>query len=166
MSFDPATAKQSSSLNVRRSAARLAAVQAVYQMMTNAEPAASVITAFKTHPPQEEMDGEKMIAPDPALLSAIAQGVEVRRSDLETLLAGTQKRRNSTGGDSAYAPYEPLLQSILLCGAYELLAHHDTDAPVIISDYINVAHAFYEQGEAKLVNGVLDAIRKNVRDGN
>lgn len=148
-----------------RSAARLAAVQAVYQMTANAEPAASVIGGYRQYPPQESIEGERLVTPDAGLLSSIAQGVEARRGDLETLLAGTQKRRSGTGDDTVYAPYEPLLQSILLCAAYELLAHHDIDAPIIISDYLDVTHAFYDQGEAKLVNGVLDAIRKNVRDG-
>jgi N utilization substance protein B len=150
---------------VARSAARLAAVQAVYQMTANAETAASVMNSFKANPPHESMEGEKLVKPDPALMSAIAKGVEARRADLEGLLAGAQKSRTRTGDDTVYAPYEPLLQSVLLCAAYELLAHHDIDAPIIISDYLNVTHAFFDQGESKLVNGVLDAIRKNVRDG-
>lgn len=165
MSTNKSHSKISGSPIAARSAARLAAVQAVYQMTANAETAASVLNGFKANPPHESVEGEKLVKPDPALLSSIAQGVEGRRGDLETLLSGAQKRRGGTGDDTVYAPYEPLLQSILLCAAYELLAHHDIDAPIIISDYLNVTHAFYDQGEAKLVNGVLDTIRKNVRDG-
>jgi len=156
--------KTEGSPKAQRSAGRLAAVQAVYQMIANEQRAASVLTDFKSHPPVNGQDGEAMITPDTALLSAITQGVETRRDDVEQLIAGTQKRRSSTGDEGAYAPNEPLLHSLLLCGAYELLAHHDTDAPVIISDYLEVAHAFFDQGESKLVNGVLDNISKGVRD--
>jgi len=59
---------------------------------------------------------------------------------------------------------EKLLQSILLCGIYEIMAHSDVDAPIIINDYVDVAHAFYDGGESKLVNAVLDRATKNLRD--
>jgi N utilization substance protein B len=58
---------------------------------------------------------------------------------------------------------EPLLTSILACGTYELLAHHETDAPIIISDYLHITHGFFAGPESKMVNGVLDAIAKEIR---
>jgi N utilization substance protein B len=58
---------------------------------------------------------------------------------------------------------EPLLTAILVCGTYELLAHPEIDAPIIISDYLHVTHGFFEGSESKLVNGILDALAKEVR---
>ncbi|PCJ02787.1 MAG: hypothetical protein COB14_00805 [Alphaproteobacteria bacterium] len=59
---------------------------------------------------------------------------------------------------------EPLLKSILLCGVCELLEHQDTDAPIIINDYLNVTHAFYEQQQVNFVNGVLGKVSSVLRD--
>ena len=66
--------------------------------------------------------------------------------------------------ESSQKEHEALIYSILICGAAELLAHLDIDAPVIINEYLDVTHAFYDTGESKLVNGVLDAIAGKVRD--
>lgn len=59
---------------------------------------------------------------------------------------------------------EPLLKSILLCGVCELLEHQDIDAPLIINDYLNVTHAFYEQQQVNFVNGVLGKVSSVLRD--
>ena len=139
------------------SAARLAAAQAVYQMMENDQSAAAVIAEYKARRLGEAVDGEVMVPPDGTLFRAVVEGVENRRSDLDALLAGPD-------GKEAAAAHEPLLRAVLLCGAYELMAHHDTDAPIIINDYLDVTHAFFDQGESKLVNGVLDRVGKAVRD--
>ena len=160
--------KSKNSHNAQRTAARLAAVQAVYQMMANDQRAAAVFDDLRTRPPGDGLDGgAQMVAPDAALMSAIIDGVEERGDDLMRLITGAQNRRNSTVDDTnppQLSPIEPLLRSILLCGSFELLAHHETDVPLIISDYLEVTHAFYDQGESKLVNGILDKISKSVRD--
>ena len=139
------------------SAARLAAAQAVYQMTANDQSAAAVIAEYKARRLGEPVDGEILVPPDGNLFHAIVEGVENRRSDLDTLLAGPD-------GKEAGAAREPLLRAVLLCGAYELMAHHDTDAPIIINDYLDVTHAFYDGGESKLVNGILDRVGRAVRD--
>ncbi len=58
---------------------------------------------------------------------------------------------------------EPLLKAILLCGICEILAHQDIDAPLIIDDYLNVTHAFYEQPQVSFVNGVLGKVAPLLR---
>ncbi len=58
---------------------------------------------------------------------------------------------------------EPLLKSILLCGVTELLSHQDIDAPIIIDDYLNVTHAFYEKQQVSFVNGILDKVASSLR---
>lgn len=143
------------SASARRSAARLMGAQAVYQILIDNQAAGAVVPEYLAHRAGMEIDGETMVEPDAALFSSIVQGVEGRRGDLEALIAANRP------ADKAKS--EPLLQAILLCGAYELLSCPETDAPVIISDYIDIAKAFFDGKEPGLVNGVLDSIRKVAR---
>jgi N utilization substance protein B len=76
---------------------------------------------------------------------------------LEDMIIAALQKSNKT------KPSEPLLMAILLCGAFELLDNQEVDAPVILSDYLNVTHAFYEQGESRLVNAILDSIKAVIR---
>ena len=164
----PQKIKTEGSQKARHTAARLAAVQGVYQMLANGQSAASVIADMKTLSPGDGLDeAGRMVTPDSALMATIINGVETRRDDLAQLIAGAQHKRKSAADDTIQAspsPIEPLLRAILLCGAYELLAHHEMDVPLIIAEYLDVTHAFYDQGESRLVNGILDKIGKNVRD--
>lgn len=147
----------------RLSAARLAAVQALYQMKSTGQGAASIIGEFKAYRLGKPVDEEAMILPDGVLFEQIVSGVSAREEDLRGIIDTSLAGQKGPDSPAAGIFVEPLLDSILLCGAYELLAHHDTDAPVIISDYLEVTHAFYEGGESRLVNGVLDNINKAVR---
>jgi N utilization substance protein B len=149
------TAPSKGSAKARRSAARLLAVQAVYQMHENEQGAAPVIREFLDHRAGMEVDGEKMVHPDKEHFSKLVQGVEEMREQLADMVA---KNRNRQSGEK-----EPLLQSIFLCGTYELMMFQDIDFPIIISDYVHVAQAFYDESESKMVNAVLDSIRKTVR---
>lgn len=80
----------------------------------------------------------------------------------------TQDAEETPEEESAPPPpekeLEPLLKSILLCGVCELLEHQDIDAPLIINDYLNVTHAFYEQQQVNFVNGVLGKVTSVLRD--
>lgn len=148
----------------RLSAARLAAVQAVYQMKANDQDARSIITEFRTHRLGKPTEGQNMVTPDGNLFTSIVAGVSDREADLKGIIDATLRGQKEGSARNSEVSIEPLLWSILMCGAFELLAHHDTDVPIIISDYLEVTHAFYEGGEAKLVNGVLDRIGHNLRD--
>ena len=142
------------SKKAQSSAARLAAVQAVYQMDGNAQTAPSVVREFVDFRLGEPVDEQAMVTPDRESFTRIVSGVAERRDDLDHMIAATLGRER---------PPEPLIRAILLCGAWELLAHGDIDAPVIVSDYLHVTDAFYDVGEKKLVNGVLDRIATNLR---
>ncbi len=141
----------------RSSAARLAAVQAVYQMMGNNQSAESVISEYRLHRLGQSLDGAELVTPDGILFEKTVRGVYDRMNALEDMIDAALQKNNKT------RPSEPLLMAILLCGAQELLENHDVDAPVILSDYLNVTHAFYEMGESRLVNAILDAVKKAVR---
>ncbi len=148
------------SANAQNLSARLSAVQALYQVMQNKQPVKIVANEFIERRLEMEIDGEKLVRPDPVTLKTILYGVDERFLELETIvIAHFQQGKEAENKD-----IEPLLKAILLCGAYELLSRQDIDSPIIINDYLNVTHAFYEQGEASLVNGILDAISKVVRD--
>ncbi|NCC22152.1 MAG: transcription antitermination protein NusB [Alphaproteobacteria bacterium] len=160
--------KPSGSKKARFSAARLAAVQTIYQMKTGDQDAKSAARDFLDHYAGMPVDGEIMLEPDPALYGKIVQGVDSRRSDLETILSASLAGGAEGGSVDDAGPcksLEPLLESIILCGLYEILAHHDIDAPVIISDYIYVTYAFYDRKEAGLVNAILDRSAGSLRSG-
>lgn len=144
--------KQQGSRKARNTAARLAAVQALYQMRGNDQTASSVVREYIDFRLGEKIEGEAMVSPDKELFSALVTGVDNRRADLESMIEAAAGRK-----------VEALLNCILLCGAYELLAHSEIDAPLIISDYLHVTDAFYDQSEKKLVNAILDKLANNLR---
>jgi len=158
-----------SSRKARKTAARLAAVQAVYQFLSRRTPMEKIIEEYIAHRLGEPVDDAEMILPDWALFKDIVAGVETRLYDLESCLAQNLKKRPVSDAcdtvQSAAEMPEPLLEAIMLCGAYELMAHAQIDSGIIINDYLEATHAFYGQGEAKLVNGVLDALGRSFRDG-
>lgn len=141
----------------RASAARLAAAQAVYQIITNEQSADAVVNEYRLYRLGKPVDDVEMVTPDGVLFEMIVKGVYERLNLLEDMIA------DAAGKGGKKKPAEPLLLSIMLCGAFELLVNLDVDAPVIVADYLNVTHAFYEQGEAKFMNGVLDAVKLAVR---
>ena len=141
----------SESANAKSVSARLRAVQALYQADQNKQSMRMVLDEYLRHRSDMEIDGQKLVAPDGALLKKILFGVDERRTELESIVDANLKK------DAQDRTIEPLLRSILLCGAYELLIK-EVDTPIIINDYLNVGHAFYDRNEVALINGVLDSI--------
>lgn len=154
-----ASMKKTGSQKARNSAARLLAVQAVYQMSKNNQDAESVIREYLEHRVGVDADGDEMVTPDQEHFSLVVRGVSEHIEQLSEMVA-----QNRTAKEGAVAKKEPLLQAIFLCGAFELMVLQAIDAPLIISDYLHVSHAFYDKSEAKLVNALLDSLRKTVRD--
>lgn len=155
--------KSKGSKKSRLTAARLAAVQTVYQMQTGEHSALVAARDFLDHYSGMILDGEIMLEPDSELYSSIVRGVEGRGNELREIMMSNIINSAHDVEDERKRAVEPLLESIMLCGIFELMAHHDTDAPIIISDYLHVTHAFYEKKEAGLVNGVLDKISSALR---
>lgn len=137
--------------------ARLLAVQAVYQMRYTKAPMKSVYQEYIQHRKSPEAEGEKLVEPDGRLFKQILYGVEERFVELDSVISANLKK------DASDRVIEPLLEAILLCGSYELLVQIDIDAPILINDYLNVGHAFYEKNEVALINGVLDSVSKAFR---
>ena len=150
----------SPSLSAQNRAARLLAVQAVYQReITPTDDAASLTAEYMAHRAGMEVDGETLVEPNPDLLKSLIFGVIEKDEDLKDIIL---KNRGAGEGDAKLP--EPLMMACLLCGCYELVFTQDVDFPIIISDYVDIAKAFYEGREPGLVNAVLDSVRKVARD--
>ena len=143
----------------RRSVARLAAVQALYQIDLSGAPPAAVIAEFQKHRLGREQDGENYGQADTALFADIVNGVIARQADLDGALSG------ALTADWPLERLETVLRAVLRAGAYELLARTDVPARVVISEYLDLAHAFFAGKEPSLANGVLDRIAHVLRPG-
>jgi N utilization substance protein B len=141
----------------KRTAARLAAVQVLYQMRLNNQDAKSAVREYISHRSGFNLDGDVYVPPDAELLDDIVMGVQKRWSDIDDIVSAAL----AAGKKSEV---ETLLESILRCGAYELLENTKVDTGIIISDYISVTAGFYDLSEPKLVNAILDKIAKTVRE--
>lgn len=148
--------KPKGSAKARKSAARLAAVQVLYQMRLNHQDAKGALKDYVTHRAGKKVDGAEMVTADTELLDAVVKGTEQRWSDIDGILAQTL----SDGGRDKV---EILLECVLRAGIYELLAHGEIAAGIIINDYLSVTAGFYEGAETRLVNGILDKAAKAVR---
>ncbi len=140
-----------------RSAARLAAVQALYQMDVAGKGVIDSAAEFEAFWIGREVDGIAFKPSDTGFFRDILAGVvrEQRPIDVKidaALSAGWPLKR-----------VEAVLRAILRAGAYELMFRKDVPARVAISEYVEVAHSFYSEDEPGLVNAVLDAIAREVR---
>ncbi|MFC4349748.1 transcription antitermination factor NusB [Kordiimonas lipolytica] len=141
-----------------RSAARLAAVQALYQLDMSDEPKAKmVVEEYVNHRLGQEIEGDQYVAADANLFSDVVLGAWERREEIDETLKGC------LSSDWPLDRLEKLIHAIFRAGGYELVARPDVPTAVIINEYVDVAHGFYERTEASFVNGVLDKFAKAVR---
>ncbi|WP_374413931.1 transcription antitermination factor NusB [Novosphingobium colocasiae] len=140
-----------------RAAARLAAVQALYQHDMEATPVASLLDEFHRHRLGQTIDDDQYAKAEIAFFDDVVQGVIARRDEIDALIADKLAQ-----GWSLTRLDKTMLQ-ILRAGTFELLARADVPTGAAISEYLDVAHAFFDAREAKFVNGVLDAVGKAVR---
>lgn len=155
---------QKISATAQKISARLNAVQAVYQMTINEQDAKSTTREYLEHRAGMTVDEETFVQPDQALLSGIIQGVDAKVNDLREIVHKNLNAKDDKTTLKTAKSVEPLLESILLCGVYEIMNHDDVDAPIIINDYIEIADSFYDSSAKKLVNAVLDNVTKLVRN--
>jgi transcription antitermination protein NusB len=158
MSGDVPTPRSPTGLR-RRSVSRLAAVQALYQIDLSGAPPAAVVAEFQKHRLGREQDGENYGEADTALFADIVNGVIARQADIDSALSG------ALTADWPLDRLETVLRAVLRAGAYELLARTDVPARVVISEYLDIAHAFFSGKEPGLVNGVLDRVAHVLRPG-
>jgi N utilization substance protein B len=140
-----------------RSTARLAAVQALYQQEMEGTPLPKLLTEFHYHRLGATIDDIEYAEAEVSFFDDIVQGVDARRAELDGLIT----ERLSSGW--TMERLDKPMRQILRCGAYELVARADVPVATAISEYVDVADAFYDKREKGFVNGLLDAIAKTVR---
>lgn len=140
-----------------RSAARLAAVQALYQQQMEGTALARLLNEFHQHRLGAEIEGQQFNDADIDLFDDIVKGVDARRAEIDDLLVA-RLAQNWT-----LARLDKTMLQILRAGTYELIARPDIPLGTAINEYVDVAKAFFDNREAKFVNGILDAIGKAAR---
>jgi transcription antitermination protein NusB len=140
-----------------RSAARLAAVQALYQRQMEGTVLTRLLDEFHQHRLGQEIEEAHYAEAEVEFFDDLVRGVAAREEEIDTLLSERLAKGWSLGR------LDKTMLQILRAGAYELLARPDVPIGSVISEYVDVAHAFFEEREAKFVNGVLDAVAKAVR---
>ena len=140
-----------------RSAARLAAVQALYQQDMEKTPLPALLHEFHHHRLGATIEDVEYANAEVDFFDDIVAGVHARSAELDELIAGKLAEGWSL------ARLDKPMRQILRAGAYELLARIDVPTGSVISEYVDVAHAFYDKREAAFVNGLLDAIARDVR---
>jgi N utilization substance protein B len=140
-----------------RSAARLAAVQALYQMEMEGTPLAKLLHEFHEHRLGATIEDETYAEAEQDFFDDIVSGADARRAEIDALIAARLAQ-----GWSLERLDRPM-RAILRAGAYELIARPDVPVATVITEYVDVAHAFFDKRETGFVNGLLDAIAKAAR---
>ena len=140
-----------------RAAARLAAVQALYQRQMEHTPLAKLLDEFHQHRLGREIEEAQYADAEVDFFDDVVSGTIARQDEIDALLT----ERLAEGWN--LARLDKTMLQILRAGSYELLARADIPTGAAISEYVDVAHAFFDEREAKFVNGVLDAVAKAVR---
>ena len=143
--------------SLSRSAARLAAVQALYQMDMEATPLAKLLHEFHQHRLGATIEDTTYADAEVAFFDDVVSGTDARREEIDALITD----RLAEGW--SLARLDKPMKAMLRAGTYELIARPDVPTATVISEYIDVAHAFFDKRETGFVNGLLDAIAKSAR---
>jgi N utilization substance protein B len=141
----------------QRGAARLAAVQALYQMDVGGTGVLEIVAEYEAHRLGQEIDGETYLKADAAWFRSIVSGVVREQLRLDPLIASALQ------DDWALSRLDSTVRAILRAGVFELLDRKEVPVAVIVTEYVEIAQAFFGDDEPKLVNAVLDRIAKRVR---
>jgi N utilization substance protein B len=141
----------------KRGAARLAAVQALYQMDLTDARLMDVVAEYENMRLGQEIDGEKYVDADAGWFRGVVAGVVEEQKKIDPMIHA------ALTPDWPLARIDTLLRATLRAGVFELLNRRDVPAKVIISEYVDVAKAFYGEDEPRMVNGVLDRIARDLR---
>ena len=137
-----------------RRSARLAAVQALYQMELTGTDAETVASEFVEHRFGEAAPGE---APDAEFFGAVVRGVPHHQVEIDRSIA------RCLSADWKLQRIDSILRAILRAAAFELIARKDVPAKVVIDEYVDVAHAFFSGDEPSFVNAALDKLAHRKR---
>lgn len=141
----------------KRGAARLAAVQALYQMDVGGTGLLETVAEYESFRLGQEVDGETYREADAAWFRDIVSGVVRAQTAIDPLI------HTSLTPDWPLARLDTTLRAILRAGAYEVTSRKDVPVAVIVTEYVDIAKAFYAEDEPRLVNAVLDRIARRSR---
>lgn len=144
------------SVIAKKTAARLAAVQALYQIELVGGDVEDVIVEYIKHRFGYEIEGEAYVPADEEMFSDLCRGVTDRVEEVDAIIDDALKNRK-------LETLELIVLIILRGAVFELLENHQTDAGIIVNDYVNIAHGFFETKQPAFVNGVLDTISRQLR---
>ena len=140
-----------------RAAARLAAVQALYQLEMEGTKLTVLLTEFHHHRLGATIEDVEYADADVTFFDDVVKGVDARREEIDRLVA------SKLSADWSLERIDKPMRQILRAGTYELLARADVPVGAVISEYLDVTDAFYDRREKGFVNGILDAVAKEVR---
>jgi len=152
----PAPSKDGRQAN-RRGAARLAAVQALYQMDLAATPLNEALAQFESHWIGREVEGEEYLPAEAAHFRSVVEGVVADQRRLDPMIDQALQK------SWPLKRIEAVLRAILRAGAYELDRKPDVPARVVVTEYVDVANAFVDREETGMVNAVLDQLARQLR---
>jgi len=151
--------RAATSKSLSRSRARLAAVQALYQMDLAETDLNAVIEEFKAHRLGPGAEDEAFVGADREHFVRVLEGVVQCQRQIDPLVD------SQLAVGWRLARIDSIVRAILRAAAFELMEVPEVPARVVISEYVEVAHAFFEGEESKVVNGVLDGIARKLRPG-
>ncbi len=140
----------------QRGAARLAAVQALYQMDIGGTDLVAVLEQFSARTREGDLDGDTYLPADVDFLGQIIKGVLKHQLTLDPIL------QENLSDDWPLARIDSTLRAVLRAGAFELIYRRDIPPKVVISEYVDVANAFFDGEVPGMVNAVLDKIANNL----
>ena len=140
-----------------RSAARLAAVQALYQQEMEGTPLPRLLREFHEHRLGATIEDDTYHEAEHDFFDDVVAGTDARRGEIDGMISAKLAEGWSL------ERLDRAMRAILRAGTYELIARPDVPVGSVISEYIDVAHAFFDKRESGFVNGLLDAIAKEAR---
>jgi transcription antitermination protein NusB len=141
----------------KRGAARLAAVQALYQMDMAGTGLNEILAEFESHWIGREVEGAQYLPAEAAFFRDIVSGVVREQRDLDPLIDDALSK------SWPLKRIEAVLRAALRAGAYELIHRSDVPARVVVGEYADVAAAFVERDETGMINAVLDQLARRLR---
>ena len=141
----------------RRGAARLAAVQALYQMDIAGTGLNEILAEFESHWIGREVEGNQYLPAEAAFFRDVVGGVVREQRKLDPLIDAALER------SWPLKRIEAILRAVLRAGAYELDHRRDVPARVVVTEYVDVAGAFVDRDETGMANGVLDQLARDMR---
>ena len=140
-----------------RPAARLAAVQALYQLELEPTTPQKVVVEFINHRFNEIVDGTRFITPDKTLFQDIVLGVMERLADLDPIIT------SALAEGWRLERIESVVRAVLRAAVFELSRDTSVPTPVVINEYIEITKSFCSPSEVAFVNGSLDTLAKLLR---